>query len=59
MKVLKSGTRIKDRRLDAADDLCECLAIATCCVFDLERTARDKPATPAEEVVAKDEITVS
>lgn len=32
----------QDRRLDAADDLRECLAIATCYVFDLERDVGDE-----------------
>ncbi len=58
-KALKTGTRIKDRRLDHADDLRKCLvfdAITACHVFDLERMARDKPDTPAGEVVSQEEI---
>ena len=60
-KALKSGTRIEDRRLDHADDLRKCLvfdAITACHVFDLERMARDKPDTPAGEVVTQEEIDV-
>ena len=47
-KVLKTGARIEDRRLDHADDLRKCLAfdaVTACHVFDLERRARDKPDT--------------
>ena len=60
-KALKTGTRIEDRRLDHADDLRKCLvfdAITACHVFDLERMARDKPDTPAGEVVTQEEIDV-
>ena len=60
-KALKTGTRIEDRRLDHADDLRKCLvfdAITACHVFDLERMARDKPDTPAGEVVSQEEIDV-
>ena len=59
-KVLKSGTRVEDRRLDHADDLRKCLAfdaITACHVFDLQRMARDKPDTPADRVVDSDAIT--
>ena len=48
-RVLKSGTRVEDRRLDHADDLRKCLAfdaITACHVFDLERMARDKTGHP-------------
>ena len=60
-RVLKTGTRVEDRRLDHADDLRKCLAfdaITACHVFDLERMARDKPDTPANLVVADDEIVI-
>ena len=60
-KVLKTGARIKDRRLDHADDLRKCLAfdaVTACHVFDLERRARDKPDTPADQVVTDDEIVI-
>ena len=60
-KALKTGARIEDRRLDHADDLRKCLvfdAITACHVFDLERMARDKPDTPADEVVSQEEIDV-
>ena len=43
-RVLKTGTRVVDRKLDHADDLRKCLAfdaITACYVFDLERMARD------------------
>ena len=60
-RVLKTGTRIEERRLDHADDLRKCLAfdaITACHVFDLQRMARDKPDTPADRVVADDEIVI-
>ena len=60
-KAMKSGTRIKDRRLDHADDLRKCLvfdAVTACHVFDLERLAREAPGTPATDVVAPEEIDV-
>ena len=60
-KVLKTGARIEDRRLDHADDLRKCLAfdaITACHVFDLERRARDKPDTPADQVATDDEIVI-
>ena len=60
-RVLKTGTRVEDRRLDHADDLRKCLAfdaITACHVFDLERMARDKPDTPADRVVTDDEIVI-
>ncbi len=60
-KALKTGIRIEDRQLDHTDDLRKCLvfdAITACDVFDLERMARDKPDTPADEVVTQEEIDV-
>lgn len=60
-KVLKTGTRVEDRKLDHADDLRKCLAfdaITACHVFDLERMARDKPDTIADRVVTDDEIVI-
>ena len=60
-RVLKTGTRVENRRLDHADDLRKCLAfdaITACHVFDLQRMARDKPDTPADRVVAHDEIVI-
>ncbi len=60
-RVLKTGTRVENRRLDHADDLRKCLAfdaITACHVFDLERMARDKPHTRADEVVTDDEIVI-
>ena len=63
-KVLKVRTRIKDRRLNDADEFRKCLAfdvITACHVFDLERIrmARDRPTTSANEVVTDDEIFIS
>ena len=60
-RVLKTGTCVEDRRLDHADDLRKCLAfdaITACHVFDLERMPRNKPDTPADRVVADDEIVI-
>ncbi len=60
-KALKTGTRIKDRRLDQADDLRKCLAfdaITACRVMTIERMARCHPDTPASRIVDRDEITV-
>ena len=60
-RVLKTGTRVEDRKLDHADDLRKCLAfdaITACYVFDLERMARDKPDTQANQVVDDDEIVI-
>ena len=60
-KSMKSSTRIKDRRLDHADDLRKCLVfdvVTACHVFDLERLAREAPGTPAADVVDPEEINV-
>ena len=60
-KVLKTGTRVEDRKLDHADDLRKCVAfdaITACHVFDLERIARDTPDIPANHVVTDDEIAI-
>ena len=57
-RVLKSGTRIEDRRLREADALIKCLAfdaISAWRVFSLDRYARDAPGTPADEVLSADE----
>jgi len=46
----KNGTRIKDRRLDHADDLKKCLAfdaITAFRVWDLALLARERPDDPA------------
>ena len=48
-RVLKSGTRIEDRRLQEADALVKCLAfdaVTAWRVFSLDRYARDAPDTP-------------
>ena len=57
-RVLKSGTRIEDRRLREADALVKCLAfdaITAWQVCRLHRYARDAPETPAAEVLTEDE----
>ena len=57
-RVLKSGTRIEDRRLQEADALVKCLAfdaVTAWRVFHLDRYARDAPDTPADEVLSADE----
>ena len=57
-RVLKSGTRIEDRRLQQADALVKCLAfdaITAWRVCSLDRYARDVPDTPAAEVLTDDE----
>ncbi|MCY4611398.1 MAG: IS4 family transposase, partial [Gammaproteobacteria bacterium] len=58
-KVLKSGTRVEDHQPDDADSLRKCVAldaITACRVFDLQRMAQDRPATPADQVVPPGEI---
>ena len=58
-KVLKSGARIEERRLDHADDLRKCLAfdaITAWRVFDLDRLARAEPDRPAIRVLTREEI---
>ena len=48
-RVLKTGTRIEDRRLDDAEDLRKCLAfdaVTAWRVFDLDRAARETPDRP-------------
>ncbi len=61
-RTLKTGTRIQDRRLDRADDLKTCLAFdAVTAVHGadltvLARLARERPLTPASEVVAEEDI---
>ena len=57
-RVLKSGTRIEDRRLQEADALVKCLAfdaVTAWRVCSLDRYARDAPDTPAAEVLTDDE----
>ena len=57
-RVLKTGTRIEDRRLLDADALVKCLAfdaVTAWRVFSLDRYARDEPETPAAEVLTGDE----
>ena len=60
-KVLKTGTRIEDRRIGYAGGLRKCLvfdAIDAVRVFDIERLARDKPGMPAREALSEFEIDV-
>ena len=57
-RLLKTGTRIEDRRLREADALVKCLmfdAITAWQVFSLARYARDAPETPAEDLLTADE----
>ena len=59
IEALKTGTRVKDRQLDDAEDLRKCLAfdaITACHVHDLNFMARTAPDTPASQVVGKDAI---
>ncbi len=59
--ALKTGTRIRDRRLDAADDLRRCLAMGAmtaCTVMSVGRLAPSAPETPARTVVHLDGIHV-
>ena len=58
-RTLKTGTRIKDRRLDHADDLRKCIAfdaITACHVADLTILAQERPETPATEVFPEEDI---
>ena len=59
--MLKSGTRIQDRRLRTAEALSKCLAfdaVTAWQVSSLARYARDAPQTPVGEVLIWDEIEV-
>ncbi len=58
-RTLKTGTRIKSRRFDAAEDLRKCLAfdaVTACRVADLTQLARERPDTPAATVVPQEDI---
>ncbi len=58
-RTLKSGTRIKDRRLNDAEDLRKCLAfdaVTAVHVADLTMNARERPETPATEVFPEEDI---
>ena len=58
-RTLKTGTRIKGRRLDHADDLRKCLAfdaVTAVHVADLTVLARERPETPATEVFPPEDI---
>ncbi len=59
--ALKTGTRIRDRRPSAADDLRRCLAfdaVTACTVMSGGRLARSGPDRPARTVVHPDGIHV-
>ena len=56
---LKTGSRIKDRQLDDAEDLRECLtfdAVTACHVEDPNFMARSAPDTPASQFVGQDAV---
>ena len=56
---MKSGTRVKDRRLDSADDLRMCLAfdaITAVHVADLAVVARVRLSTPATEAFPEEDF---
>ena len=58
-KTPRSGTRIKDRRPGAADDLRKCLAfdaVTACHVADLTMLARERPETPATGVCPERDV---
>ena len=58
-RTLKTGRRIKGRRLDHADDLRKCIAFAVitaCHVADLTVLAQERPETPATEIVPVQDI---
>ena len=58
-RTLKTGTRIKDRRLDHADDLRKCIAfdaITACHFADLTVLAQERPETPATEIFPVEDI---
>ncbi len=59
--ALRTGTRSRDRRPSAADDLRRCLAsgaVTACTVMSGGRLARGEPDRPARTVVHPDEIHV-
>jgi len=58
-KTLKTGTRIKDRRLDTASDLQKCLAfdaVTACRVADMTERAREHPEFPATDMYSRADI---
>ena len=58
-RTLKTGTRIKDRRLDSADDLRKCLAfdaVTAVHVADITVLARERPETPATEAFPEEDV---
>ncbi len=60
-RVLKTGTRIEDRRFDQAADLLKCLAfdaVAAWRVLDLQRVARREPDRLASELFDPDELAI-
>ena len=57
-RTVKSGCRIQDRRLDDADSLEACLAIDLVVAWRvswLTMTGREKPETPCDQVLSKEE----
>ncbi len=60
-RVLKTGTRIEDRRFDDAADLLKCLAfdaVVAWRVFDLQRVAKREPDRLASELFDPDELAI-
>ncbi len=58
-RTLKTGTRIRDRRLGGADDLRKCLAfdaVTACRIADLAVLARERPETPATEAFPERDV---
>jgi hypothetical protein len=57
-RTVKSGCRIQDRRLDDADSLEACLAIDLVVawrVYWLTMTGRERPETPCDQILSKEE----
>ena len=57
-RTIKSGCRIEDRRLDDADSLEACLAIDLVVawrVYWLTMVGREKPETPCDQILSKEE----
>ena len=58
-KTLKTGTRMKDRRLDTASDLQKCRAfdaVTACRVADITERAREHPELPATDMYSRVDI---
>jgi hypothetical protein len=57
-RIIKSGCRIEDRRLDDADSLESCLAIDLVVawrVYWLTMVGREKPDTPCDQILSEEE----